>query len=219
MLADVKLFPPGQMDYGDAKIKRILEYQGYSEKRIAFFKYSLLTIFAKIGGGSKTNTMLLHGKASAGKSALAESFIRSYFGCSFGQPDNNIRSSFIWNDCVGVRAILWEEPSMTGESVEDCKKIFGGQAHVVNAKYKSGVEVPPTPVMLTSNKGLAAIAPYGHYDALKTRCVVFNFPKSIDDDLEFKLDWPVTKMDWMHFFHSSPTVWEQVQAKKFVYAS
>ena len=135
----------------------MLKLQNYSDKRIKFFAYSVLKILDRKNG--KCNTLLLTGKPSSGKSAIAESLVNAFFRCSRGTPDNNSRSAFQWNDCVNKRVILWEEPRITADNVEDCKKIFGGQEHITNAKYKSGVTVPPTPVIVTSNDGLGALFP------------------------------------------------------------
>lgn len=107
---------------------------------------------------------------------------------------------------MGVRCILWEEFHLTPDNVEDCKKIFGGQKHVVNAKYKSGVEVPSTPCFLTSNKSLAKLAPMNSYGALKERMIIFTFPKSMSANKDFEFEWPITKEDWLWFLTSNEDV-------------
>jgi len=199
---------------GFKKIETILKAQGYSAKRIHFLAYCLLSVSDQLTG--KRNSILFHGKPSAGKSAIAESFVRSFFGPSFGCPDNSLRSQFKFNDCVNVRAILWEEPAINVDVIEDVKKIMGGQHHVVNAKYKSGVEILPTPVFLTSNKNLYQLF-YPDPQAIKVRTFTFDFPNVLDDTVDFNIDWPITKEDWYSFFNDYKAVFPMVINKKFTY--
>lgn len=200
--------------HGFNKIERLLKLQNYSDKRIKFFIYSILKTIDRKNG--KCNTILFTGKPSSGKSAIAESLVNAFFRCSRGTPDNNPKSAFQWNDCVNKRVILWEEPHITADNVEDCKKVFGGQEHIANAKYKSGVTVPSTPCIVTSNEQIGKLFPVDAVNIFKTRCIHFTFTETIDDHKDFEFEWPITKYDWYEFFNNhEDVIYMVLNNKKF----
>lgn len=213
VIPDIEKLIKKETEYnGFNKIQKLLEFHGWSEHQINFFGFVLLAVSdQKL---KKKNTIFLSGKASAGKSALSESWVRSFFETSWGQPDNNLRTAFKWNDCTNVRMILWEEPKINSDCIEDVKKITGGQAHVVNAKYKSGVEIPSTPVIMTSNQSLY-LCSSGQDDAMKTRCFEFTFTKQIDENTAFAIDFPITKEDWIEFYKSKPELVQMAKRGKY----
>lgn len=194
------------------KIHRLLLFQNWTMKKIKYFCYCLIQVADK--NMRKKNTLYVHGKPSAGKSALIESFVRTFFDKSFGSPDNNLRTSFKWNDCVGVRCILWEEPKVNVDIIEDVKKILGGQRHTANAKYKSGVEVPSTPVFCTSNHN-PSLTFQADYNAMKERITAFYFPNNVNDFEGF--EWPIVLNDWLDFFFFHEDVIKMCKNKKWTF--
>lgn len=181
----------------DDMVTQILLFQGFSTKRINFFKYCLLAIADRRAG--KVGCVYLWGQPSAGKSLIGEGFARTFFSPGLGCPNTSLRSEFQFNDCAGARMILWEEPVWTNDNIEDVKKICGGQVHNINVKYKSGVEIQPTPVIVTSNESLNNKCPRGTNSAMQVRTFQFNFTRNLDEsDIDVKGKIP--KKEWLKFF-------------------
>ena len=101
----------------------------------------------------KTNAFVLTGPSNCGKSTM---FARPIEGLmrSVGRiPQMNSTSVFIFEGCYNKRLISVEECNITKANVEQCKLIFGGEPCQVNKKYvDSGIIIPPTPVIATSNQ-------------------------------------------------------------------
>ncbi len=181
----------------DDLVTKILAYQGFSVKRINFFKYCLLAVADR--NAKKVGCIYLWGQPSAGKSLIGEGFARTFFSPGLGCPNTSLRSEFQFNDCAGARCILWEEPVWTMDNIEDVKKICGGQVHNINVKYKSGVEIQPTPVIVTSNESLNNKSPGSSVQAMNVRCFQFNFTKTLDES-NLKIDGAIPKKEWLKFF-------------------
>jgi hypothetical protein len=125
------------------------------------------------------------------------SFVETYFPQSVGKPDNNVRTSFPFNNCVNKRIIFWEEPYITSDNVEDVKCLLSGTKFSTDIKYQSAVEIEKTPVFVTANR-----TPWharSDVDVWTSRCFTFRLNEPIKEttDLYF---FPFTRGDWIQFF-------------------
>lgn len=137
--------------------------------------------------------MAIIGSSNSGKSMLFDTFTKAYFNNCYGQPVHNPRSGFPFGDCLNKRVILYEEPMITDDNIEDMKKILGGQDHKVDVKYKSQVHIERTPVLITSNYRLEAKLGDAVGNTLSNRCFTIYLSKPLPEDTD-KI--PITKEDW-----------------------
>lgn len=96
----------------------------------------------------KQNCVALHGPPSTGKSFMMCTYAE--FSKRYGMP-NSCNENFPFNDCHSVRAICWDEMLLTPKTVESFKTISAGTICRVDRKCKDSQEIPPTPIMVTSN--------------------------------------------------------------------
>lgn len=145
----------------------------------------------------KRNTICFLGKSNAGKSQLASSYVEYMVGNHYGKPVNNIRSSFPFDGCVNKRMILWEEPMIHEDNIEDVKLLMEGNSLRADVKYASGgIDIRDTPVLITTNKPLYSHNPT-FKDQLDNRSFQFYFGNVLTDkDVNF----PLTNDDWAIFF-------------------
>lgn len=172
------------------------EVQGYSRHKVDQFASDLIRIVNRRNG--KKNTMWIQGISDSGKSQFMESFCRTYFMDQYGTPNNNPKTTFIWNDCLFKRLILWEEPHITIDNIEDTKIILGGQDCRVDAKYQTGAVLIGTPFIITSNHELWYNCPEQR-QALMNRVVRYKFTTVASDPLSW---FPITSKDWRNFLIS-----------------
>lgn len=154
-----------------------------------FLRGLLLVVQMK---AKKKNTFYIMGKSNCGKSQLLSTFAYSFFKNAIGCPSGNIRSGFPWNDCIMQRLILIEEPQMNLDNNEDYKKVMGGEMLRCDKKYAPSGEVPPTPVLMTSNLPLWHVVP-AQSEAYRNRSFIFYFSEPIPEDSPLV---PITKEDW-----------------------
>lgn len=136
---------------GVGKIRQFLcGFQRWTIKQYRFFGYCLLNVAN--WNTQKKNCVWVWGPSNSGKSTLMASFVDTYFPQSVGKPDNNVRTSFPFNNCVNKRIIFWEEPYITLDNVEDVKCLLSGTKFSTDIKYQSAVEIEKTPVFVTANR-------------------------------------------------------------------
>ena len=100
----------------------------------------------------------------------------------------------IFDNCVNKRMILWEEPMITIDNIEDVKLIMGGEELRADIKFDSMMNVGKTPVIITTNNRLSKHCE-PQKDALSKRMFEFYFPKALDSKW-----FPITGEDWQIFF-------------------
>lgn len=125
----------------------------------------------------KLNSLFFMGPPNAGKTLVAESIARcAVFYC-------NIQSfakgkGFLFQDAVGKRCCMINEPRITDEHAEVLKNILEGCPTHVDVKYKSGQMLNRTPVVITSNLDLGVYLLTGketQQRAFDKRCVKYHF--------------------------------------------
>ena len=145
----------------------------------------------------KKNTICLRGRSNAGKSQLASSYVEYMVGNHYGKPINNIRSGFPFDGCINKRLILWEEPMITMDNVEDVKLLLEGNSLRADVKYASGgMDIRNTPVIITTNKALHACNA-SLKDQLDNRIFSFYFGNVLTGS---DIDFPIVGKDWEIFF-------------------
>lgn len=115
-----------------------------------FFQACLLTMDMKI---PKKGCLLLRGPPNAGKTMILESLARcALFYVNKSHFDN--KSNFVYADLVGNRCALFNEPSITDETVNTMKNILEGCSTTVDMKYKSGASLEGMPILIATNVDL-----------------------------------------------------------------
>ena len=187
------------IEFSDAKdnITLLLELQGFSAGQIYLLANAIKFVFDR--QARKRNTIWFKGVSNAGKTQLMSSLVDFLVGSNYGKPNNNPRSGFPFDGCINKRCILWEEPFINADNVEDVKRLLEGAAVRVDAKYKTAQDVPPSPCFLTSNTTLWNNVPR-EMAALKNRVHLFNFGTEIDDNCPL---FPLSKFDWIQFFYKN----------------
>ena len=169
----------------------LMEHHKLSVKQFRGFLVNLIATIQKRTG--KKNCMAIIGSSNSGKSMLFDTFTKAYFNNCYGQPVHNPRSGFPFGDCLNQRVILYEEPMITMDNIEDMKKILGGQDHKIDVKYKSQVHIERTPVLITANHRLEAKLGDSVGNTLTNRCFTIYLSKPIPEGCEHI---PITKDDW-----------------------
>lgn len=101
----------------------------------------------------KINTLLFIGPPNAGKTMIAESIARCcVFYCNIQHFSKY--KSFVFGDALNKRCIMINEPRITDEHVQTIKNIFEGCSTTIDKKFKDEMQLPRTPVIVTSNQEL-----------------------------------------------------------------
>jgi len=178
----------------ESKIQKVLKLQfpKWNAKGANWFCNLLKMHFDSELG--KRNTLCFRGVSNAGKSQLMATFTQWIVGNHYGKPSNNKNSNFPFDNCVNKRMILWEEPMITIDNIEDVKLIMGGEELRADIKFDSMMNVGKTPVIITTNNRLSKHCE-PQKDALSKRMFEFYFPKALDSKW-----FPITGEDWQIFF-------------------
>ncbi len=183
-----------ELKKGDGKIYKYLkEVQKWDDKKISSFARDVVAVINKRSG--KKNCLWLQGVSNAGKSQIIGSLLNAYFPNTMGTPNNSPRTTFTFNDCMYKRVILWEEPNITIDNIEDIKIILGGQDCRIDAKYQSSAVMQATPFFITSNKPLWALT-QNNKPELLNRVHWYKMDHVSPTDNPF----PFRKWDWDIFF-------------------
>ena len=176
------------------KIHKIMkmQYPKWNNKASTWFCNLLKMHFNKELG--KRNTLCFRGVANAGKSQLMATYVQWMVGNHYGKPSNNKNSSFPFDNCVNKRLILWEEPLVVPENIEDVKLLMGGEELRADIKFDSMMNVGRTPLIITTNNKLSKYMNEAQ-DALSKRMFEFWFSKALDSTL-----FPIHGNDWQEFF-------------------
>ncbi|RWS11889.1 NS1-like protein, partial [Dinothrombium tinctorium] len=89
------------------------------------FVASIIKVFDKLE--AKKNTFALIGESNSGKSWILKPIY--YWAKYYGEIQGGLTSyNFMYQDCVGKRAIFMEEPEIAEGLIENFKLVAGGQA-------------------------------------------------------------------------------------------
>ena len=124
----------------------------------------------------KVNTFNIVGVPCSGKSFLMRSVAKLFRYTATIQGT----SSFPFQDMYNTELVLFEEPNMILETLETFKKIAEGADTTVQVKFKQGVLVRRTPVLITSNTPYYNRASAGDKEAFRTRTIEYTFKNRSD---------------------------------------
>lgn len=117
----------------------------------------------------KRNSLYLCGEPNSGKTYIVRSLQKAaYF---YGEVNQGTASyTFMWQDCVNKRLIVINEPYFDNAMIEQLKVILEGTGTFVHKKMSSDEYLRPTPVIITSNTKIWALAP-GSKAAITARLI------------------------------------------------
>ena len=132
-------------------IIQLLQHQFLSERAIREFLITLSNICER--NIPKTNTILVYSPPSAGKNYFFDLVMDFYW--NRGQIQNpNKHNQFAYQEAVGKRILLWNEPNYHSEEEDQLKMLLGGDACTVRVKCKQDMAINKTPVIILTNKKL-----------------------------------------------------------------
>ena len=105
----------------NSRIAQLLTYQEKGDKEIIYLAFFIIGWVDKWMG--KRNTLLFSGVPSSGKSQLMDSFVQVFFGNNWGEPGNNTKSEFLFDDCLNCRIVKYEEPKVNMDNIEKLKSL------------------------------------------------------------------------------------------------
>nr|WAX26087.1 MAG: nonstructural protein [Army ant associated chapparvovirus 6] len=120
----------------------------------------------------KHNTFVVQGPSNTGKTSFFHGLLKYY---NWGEVQSS--GQFMFQNCINKELLIWEEPLIGHDFVENVKKVFEGMATQVSVKYKPAQTLYRTPVIITTNKDLWHYCE-GDEQALKNRCFLYYFRKS-----------------------------------------
>ena len=101
---------------------------------------------------NKINCFILTGESNSGKSIVARSILDAFKQEEVGEVYQGVQNNFMWQGCIGKRAILVEEVMMSSLSVESWKLMMQGTRPVMVAvKNSANQRLDPTPMIITCN--------------------------------------------------------------------
>lgn len=129
-------------------ISNLLTFQFQTEENIKLFINKMYAVCEKLI--PKRNSIYISGDPSSCKTYF--SFMVCTYYLSMGEVENPKRNAnFPYNNCPNKRILYWNEPEFMFSSVEDIKKLLGGDLFSVNVKNQSNITLDRTPVIITSN--------------------------------------------------------------------
>ncbi len=143
----------------------LLEYQfNGSYDLVKSFLTDLYLVLSKNSG--KCNSILIYSPPSAGKNFFFDAVL--CFFLNKGQLGNpNKHNHFAYQECVGKRILLWNEPNYELGEIEKLKMILGGDAFTVNVKNRQDVAVQRTPLIILTNRHVGFMSQEAFKDRLK----------------------------------------------------
>lgn len=124
----------------------------WDDMRVKRFANCLLRVFNRTNG--KKNALALIGPSNSGKSQIIRSFLDCYAYGIRSSPSNKPRDTFQWASCVNARCILWEEPNISNDNIEEVKLLLAGDPCSIEVKYQDAQFIEQTPFFITSNREL-----------------------------------------------------------------
>nr|QTE04086.1 MAG: nonstructural protein [Tarsiger cyanurus ambidensovirus] len=128
---------------------RFLKFQfGGDETLVKDFLNTIHNIFEK--GIPKLNTVVAAGPPSSGKNFFFDCPRCCYLNCGLlGNPNKN--NTFAFQECVGKRILLWNEPNYESSMTDTLKMLLGGDQLTVKVKYLQDQTVNRTPIIVLTN--------------------------------------------------------------------
>ena len=126
-------------------MQRLLKAQDVEPKKFLVDLYNILC--KKL---SKVNVFMMEGERNSGKSMIILAVSR----CFSEVADVNLKTEnqFAWGDAIDKCLMKLEEPNITPDHVELCKKIFEGMDEVeVSVKNRGNGHLNRTPILSSSN--------------------------------------------------------------------
>nr|QUS52550.1 NS1 [Mute swan feces associated ambidensovirus 6] len=115
---------------------------------------------------SKCNSILVYSPPSAGKNWFFDTVLA--FCMNKGQMGNpNKHNTFAYQECVGKRILLWNEPNYESSQLDMLKMILGGDNYTVNVKCKADQAVAKTPVIILTNTRVGIMYEAAFRDRIK----------------------------------------------------
>lgn len=122
----------------------------------------------------KINTLYIRGPPSSGKSYFTDTFIDLLWSKATIQNFNRY-VSFPLDGCTDKRVLLWNEPNIAPDMVDNVLPLLEGMDFNVNQKYKSHSVLKRTPIIMTSNVDPWILAQPIHVQAMAHRMKIYNF--------------------------------------------
>ncbi len=169
---------------------KLFLHQGYSPKYASklFARWSSLDM-------GKRNTIAIYGPTSTGKSLLQRAV---HACCPLVGQVTKTSETFPFQECPMTLCISWDEGRCTSATVDTAKQLMGGEDCEVAQKGRGAAQVPPTPVLMTTNH-----CPWHVYDMnaisnkeegpLKERMTIYHFRNKVRFNThEFPMPYPCT---------------------------
>lgn len=118
----------------------------------------------------KLNTIVIKSPPSAGKNYFFDMFLDYYM--NRGQIGNpNKYNNFAYQEAVGKRLLIWNEPSYESSQTDTLKMLLGGDNLTVRVKMMGDAAVYRTPIIVLTNKSV----PFMNDPAFENRIVKYDW--------------------------------------------
>lgn len=149
-------------------LKEFLEFQFNDREHIVQFLQDVHNVCER--RIPKLNSIVVVSPPSGGKNWFFDMILAFYW--NKGQMGNpNKHNTFAYQECVGKRILLWNEPNYESAETDMLKMILGGDNYNVKVKYKQDMAVYRTPVIVLSNK----MVPFMYDPAFEDRIRLYNW--------------------------------------------
>lgn len=132
----------------------------------------------------KRKTIYMVGKAGGGKTAIIRLFTSVFDKSEIGKANSQSLNSAFWlEDLANKRVYVLDEILATEANVDSLKMVMEGNDQLAtDRKHKGKWELEPRPVFIGCNNSICRNV-QGHTEALRDRCVSFQFTKKTDRKL------------------------------------
>lgn len=147
-------------------LKEFLEFQFGDRDQIISFLQDVHNVCER--RIPKLNTICIVSPPSGGKNFFFDMVLSFYWNKGqLGNPNKN--NTFAYQEAVGKRILLWNEPNYESAETDMLKMVLGGDNYTVKVKYRHDCAVYRTPVIVLSN----TVVPFMHDSAFADRIRVF----------------------------------------------
>nr|WAX26084.1 MAG: nonstructural protein [Army ant associated chapparvovirus 5] len=128
----------------------------------------------------KKNTIVIQGKSNTGKTTFIRHLLNLF---NWGEIQSS--GQFMFQNCINKELMIWEEPLIGSDFVENCKRVFEGMNTQVSVKYRAAQTLYRTPIIITTNKDLWHYCTQDEV-ALRNRVFLYFFNRTAS---EFSYEW------------------------------